>query len=425
MLTTSTYDAANQQLTGITNSDVTTFTYDANGNQTIENANGALTTYTWDEENRISGVEGTGTESFTYAGDGQRRGKTTSGGDINYLWDTDNVLEELDGSDSLIAHYTDFPGYWGGLSSLMLPSSSPSPQMAGMGAFNAVQFNQAAFNQSGGAEDSGSFYYLFDLQSSNRLLLDASANIENKYLYKAFGKKVLSTGSVRNPFQFQGEVGPYFDANNRTWMRARIYNPIPGRWSLPDPSGFTGGDWNLYRFVENEPVNGVDPSGLVNRTGISAGWVRNDSKYSIEALIDTGEKKNRIVWRFPIPPGYENNPETADLDYVRNYGDPSIPWYHLKPWVLFGEADFYSDCRGNTSVYASGARPVYARPPASNWRKKLDNKLGKFAMEEWIDPASGLPFHMVGSPPSPVIILTAQQAIQKGFIKRIPKNHLM
>lgn len=91
----------------------------------------------------------------------------------------------------------------------------------GMGAFNAVGFNEAAFNQNGEAGEGGSFYYLFDLQSNSRLLLDAGASTSNEYLYRAFGEKVVSMGSIRNPFQFQGQVGPYFDANNRTWMGAR------------------------------------------------------------------------------------------------------------------------------------------------------------------------------------------------------------
>lgn len=199
---------------------------------------------------------------LTYAGDGQRRRKSTSGGDINYLWDEENILKELDGSNALVAHYTDFPGYWGGLSSLALPTGAFT-QAAGMGAFNAVQFNQATFNQSNEEVETESHFYLFDLQSSNRLLLDASAATDNEYLYKAFGEILQATGTTRNPFQFQGQAGPYFEANNRTWMRARIYDPITGTWYSEDPIGFDGGNWNLYGFVGNEPINGVDPSGLI------------------------------------------------------------------------------------------------------------------------------------------------------------------
>jgi RHS repeat-associated protein len=44
--------------------------------------------------------------------------------------------------------------------------------------------------------------------------------------------------------------------------RARWYEPAPGRFVNEDPSGFKGGDANLFRYVGNDPLNQVDPSGL-------------------------------------------------------------------------------------------------------------------------------------------------------------------
>ena len=35
-----------------------------------------------------------------------------------------------------------------------------------------------------------------------------------------------------------------------------------GRWQEPDPIGFKGGDYNLYRYVKNMFVVMIDPSGL-------------------------------------------------------------------------------------------------------------------------------------------------------------------
>jgi hypothetical protein len=40
-----------------------------------------------------------------------------------------------------------------------------------------------------------------------------------------------------------------------------MYDPSVGRWLEKDPSGFAGRDMNLYRYVGNDPVNNVDPSG--------------------------------------------------------------------------------------------------------------------------------------------------------------------
>ena len=41
-----------------------------------------------------------------------------------------------------------------------------------------------------------------------------------------------------------------------------MYDPSIGRWLSEDPSGFDGGDPNLYRYVGNSPANATDPTGL-------------------------------------------------------------------------------------------------------------------------------------------------------------------
>ncbi len=41
----------------------------------------------------------------------------------------------------------------------------------------------------------------------------------------------------------------------------RAYDPYTGRWLSRDPAGEPGG-LNLYGYVNDGPINGVDPSGL-------------------------------------------------------------------------------------------------------------------------------------------------------------------
>jgi hypothetical protein len=41
-----------------------------------------------------------------------------------------------------------------------------------------------------------------------------------------------------------------------------MFDPRIGRWLSQDPIGFQAGDTNLYRYVENDPTNATDPSGL-------------------------------------------------------------------------------------------------------------------------------------------------------------------
>ena len=56
-------------------------------------------------------------------------------------------------------------------------------------------------------------------------------------------------------FEYDVESGLYH-------LRARHYSPETGTFLSEDPIGFAGGDPNLYRYVNNNPVNFIDPEGL-------------------------------------------------------------------------------------------------------------------------------------------------------------------
>jgi len=72
---------------------------------------------------------------------------------------------------------------------------------------------------------------------------------------------LLDTSPGFQPFGFAG--GLYDQHTGLTRFGARDYNPLTGRWTAKDPIGLDGGDTNIFGYVLNDPVNLVDPWGLI------------------------------------------------------------------------------------------------------------------------------------------------------------------
>src|SRR5690606_16406876 len=76
------------------------------------------------------------------------------------------------------------------------------------------------------------------------------------------------------------ELGLYFlgMAGNGTSPGGRFYDPAAGRFVTQDPIGFKAEDNNFYRYVGNNPVNEIDPSGLESKTLHSKSGTKNGKK---------------------------------------------------------------------------------------------------------------------------------------------------
>jgi len=99
------------------------------------------------------------------------------------------------------------------------------------------------------------------------------------YRYSAFGVPTDHRGDAQ-PYRYTGrewdkEIDLYY-------YRARYYHPQVGRFMREDPIGFAGGDSNLYRYALNDPINSVDPYGLLTIPGY--GWVDLGESAGAEAL---------------------------------------------------------------------------------------------------------------------------------------------
>ena len=81
----------------------------------------------------------------------------------------------------------------------------------------------------------------------------------------AFGEADIDSASVvKNNLRFAGQ---HYDAETGwNYNYHRYYDPRTGRYLTPDPIGLAGGI-NLYAYVQNNPINSIDPYGLLVLVG--------------------------------------------------------------------------------------------------------------------------------------------------------------
>jgi RHS repeat-associated protein len=119
------------------------------------------------------------------------------------------------------------------------------------------------------------YFFQQDHEGSVTHLTDASGVVIEKYRYDAFGLPTIYSpgGTVRsttiydNRFLFTGREyaatyqNTYVPAFTFYEYRARAYNPTLGRFMSEDPKLFDAGDYNLFRYCHNDPIDFTDPTG--------------------------------------------------------------------------------------------------------------------------------------------------------------------
>ena len=145
--------------------------------------------------------------------------------ETRYLWCGERLCQARDASDTVIRRY--YP------EGELRPTDSTTPRR----------------------------YYGRDHLGSIRdvLALPSGKNIGTAD-YTPYGKPTKTTGKAKTDFRYAGmfylpEAGLYL-------THYRVYDPTLGRWLSRDPIGEKGGV-NLYAYVGNDPVNFVDPWGLI------------------------------------------------------------------------------------------------------------------------------------------------------------------
>ncbi|MCH6258960.1 RHS repeat-associated core domain-containing protein [Puniceicoccaceae bacterium K14] len=227
--------------------------YDSAGNQIDD----ASWDYTYDAGNRLTRMWGkTGSKkvlTFKYDYKGRRVEKKVWNSEISYLlsqnpnthikfvYDGMSLVAEIDGvSENLRKSF-----YWG---------LDKSNSIGGFGgAMGLLMIQDWTTN--------ANYYPSFDLNGNLVALHDESGNWAAWYEYDPFGNVVQSGGSYadENPIGFSSQ---YTDRETgQVYYGFRYYDPKLGRFGKRDPIGEQGG-LNLYRFVNNNPVNSIDIHGL-------------------------------------------------------------------------------------------------------------------------------------------------------------------
>ncbi|MVF20812.1 RHS repeat-associated core domain-containing protein, partial [Methylocaldum sp. BRCS4] len=137
--------------------------------------------------------------------------------------------------------------------------------------------------------------------------------------YEPFGQASLVNPSVTVNLRLPGQ---YFDAETGLHYNVfRDYDPSLGRYIESDPIGL-GGGLNTYAYVLNDPVNWVDPLGLVNTDptspfgpfgpggggGVGAGGTWGGGLRSTPSPALRGSPYHPDVVANRIKPPYQANP---------------------------------------------------------------------------------------------------------------------
>jgi RHS repeat-associated protein len=244
-----TYDAAGNRVTVKTPSGTVAAAYDDRNRLTSWGA----AQYTFRSDGQLSSVTSAGsTAAYTFNAFGDLTAVTLPGGRrVEYLVDAGGarVGKKVDGQ--LVAGY------------LYGPDGKLAAQTDATGAVVARFGYDDAGRLTLVERGSNRYQVVTDHLGSPLLVIDAASGaVAEAITYDAWGKTTSDTHPGFIPIGFAG--GLYDSDTGLVKFGAREYDPGTGRWTGPDPIGFAGGAAVLYSYAGGDPVNVMDPTGLMS-----------------------------------------------------------------------------------------------------------------------------------------------------------------
>lgn len=226
---------------------------------------------------------------YSYDGNGNA---TTDGGSKNISYNLLNLPETVTQNTTTLATYTyeangtkvkntGTDGTWDYVSGIVYHNGSIA--FIGTAEVRAIP-------------NAGSFSYQYDLKDhlgNTRVSMDNTGVLQEDEYY-AFGlRNPKYDNSNNNRYLYNGKE-IQTDLANQYDYGARFYDPVIGRWGVPDPMAEVATNWTPYRYGFDNPIRNTDPNGMLEFGNNSshnedsfkpmqhhyiAGWFHKGNKY--------------------------------------------------------------------------------------------------------------------------------------------------